>query len=93
MYTEFVGVPRGYTSEAPWPQAQRMTSLPLQPLYHQHATSGPPHLGNVGMFTDMKLWGHLLYLSKNQAITSTSNLILRERYPNQLYDRTGASCV
>ena len=42
---------------------------------------GPPHLRNVEkrfdlyrkfwrMFTDMKLWGHPVYLTKKQAITS-----------------------
>ena len=36
---------------------------------------GPPHLRNVEIefwrvFTDLKLWGHPVYLNKKQAITS-----------------------
>ena len=91
-HTEPVGVPRGYTSEAPWPQLTGddglggcphclcnpcVVSMPPDFL----AGRGPPHLRNVEkrytlyrkfwrMFTDLKLWGHPVYLTKKQAITS-----------------------
>ena len=92
MCAESVGVPRGYTSEAPRPQLTDddglggcphclcnpcVVSLPSDFLVGR----GPPHLRNVEkrytlyrklwrMFTDMRLWGHPVYLSRKQAITS-----------------------
>ena len=92
MYAESVGVPRGYTSEAPWPQLTGSDGLGGCPHCFCNpcvismppdflAGCGPPHLRNVEkrytlyrkfwwMLTDMKLWGHPVYLSKKQAITS-----------------------
>ena len=92
MYAEPVGIPRGYTSEAPRPQLTGddgfggcpyclcnpcVISMPPDFLVGR----GPPHLRNVEkrytlyrkfwrMFTDFKLWGHPLYLTKKRAITS-----------------------
>ena len=92
MYIKLVGVPRGYTPEAPWPQLTSddgdggcphcfctpcVTSMPPDFLVGR----GPPHLRNVenrytlyrkfwGMFSDMMLWGHPLYLRRKQAFTS-----------------------
>lgn len=89
---ESVGVPRGYTSDTPWPQLTGddglggcphclcnpcVVSMPPDFLVGR----GPPHLRNVEkrytlyrkfwrMFTDIQLWGHPVYLSKKQAITS-----------------------
>ena len=92
MYIKPVGVPRGYTPEAPWPQLTNddgdggcshcfctpcVMSMPPDFLVGH----GPSHLRNVekrhtlywklwGMFSDVMLLGHPLYLRRKQAITS-----------------------